>query len=124
MNDQTFEVNSIENLTSEYKERIEMDTESEFDLESEDFNLDQIIDSAVDWASSPSVPHPRTKISNLPSNESTPSLELKALPEHLKYTYLGGREILQVVIASHLIGQQEDNLMSILRRHREPLDGQ
>ena len=49
MNDQTFEVNSIENLTSEHEESMEIDTESEFDLESEDFNLDQIIDSAVDW---------------------------------------------------------------------------
>jgi len=82
MNDQTFEVNSIENLTNEHQE-------SEFDLESEDFTLDQIIDSAVDWASSPSVPNPKTKISILPSNESTPSLELKVLPEHLKYAYLG-----------------------------------
>ena len=29
---------------------MEMKTEAEFDLESEDFNLDQIVDSAVDWA--------------------------------------------------------------------------
>ena len=48
MDDQTFEVNSIENLTSEHEESMEIDTESEFDLESEDFNLDQIIESAVD----------------------------------------------------------------------------
>ena len=38
MNDQTFEVNSIENLTSEHEES--MNTESEFNQESEDFNLD------------------------------------------------------------------------------------
>ena len=44
INDETFEVNSIENLTSEHEESIEMEKESEFDLESEDFNLDQIID--------------------------------------------------------------------------------
>ena len=86
MNDQTFEVNSIENLTNEHEESMEIDTESEFDLESEDFNLDQIIDLAVDWASSPSVPQLKTEILNLPSNESTPFLELKALPRHLKYT--------------------------------------
>jgi len=48
MNDQTFEVNSIENLTSEHEESMEIDTKSEFDLESEDFNLDQIIDSAME----------------------------------------------------------------------------
>ena len=64
---------------------MEINMEIEFDLESEDLYLDQIIDSAVDWASRPSVPNPKTKISILPSNESTPSLELKALPEYLKY---------------------------------------
>jgi len=92
MNDQTFEVNSTKNFTSEHEESIEIETESEFNLESEHFNLDQIINSAVDWASSPSVPHRKTKISNLPFNESTPFLELKALSEHLKYTYLSGKK--------------------------------
>jgi len=80
MNDQTFEINSIENLMREHEEIMEIDTESDIDLESEDFNLDQIIDSAMDWASSPSVPDPKTKIPILPSNESTPSLELKLCP--------------------------------------------
>jgi len=100
---------------------MEIDTDSEFDLESEDFNLDQIIDSAVDWASSPSVPHPKTEIPNLPSNESTPSLEFKALPEYLKYAYLGGKGTLPVIIASHLIKKQEESLMSILRKHSEAI---
>ena len=55
INDQTFEVNSIENLTSEHEENMEIETEAKFDLDTEDFNLDQIVDAAVDWASSPSV---------------------------------------------------------------------
>ena len=46
--DQTFDVNYIENLTSEHEE-----LENEFELE--DFNLDEIIDSAMDWASNPIV---------------------------------------------------------------------
>jgi len=87
---------------SEHEEIMEIDMKSHFDLESEDFNLDQIIDSAVGWALSPSIPDPKTKISILPSNKSTPSLELKALPEYLKYAYLGKRESLPVIIASHL----------------------
>jgi len=95
MDDQTFEVISVENLTSEHEESIEIDTESEFDLESEDFNLDQIVGSTVDWASSPSVPNPKIEIPILPSNEFTPSLELKALPKHLKYAYLDVRETCQ-----------------------------
>ena len=52
INDQTFEVNFIENLTSEHEKSMEIETKTEFDLESEDFNLDQIVDSAVGWASS------------------------------------------------------------------------
>ena len=50
----------------------EIGMESKFDLESEDFNLDQIIDSVVDWVSSPSVPNLKTEIPILPSNEYTP----------------------------------------------------
>ena len=57
---------------------MEIETGAEFDLESEDFNLDQIVDSAVDWASSPSVPHHRIESLDIISNEATPSLELKA----------------------------------------------
>ena len=105
MNVQTFEVKSIKNLISELEESMEINTESEFDLESEDFNLDQIIDLAVVWASSQSVHNPKTEILILPSNEFTPCLELKALSEHLKYAYLGGRKTLPVIIVSHLIGK-------------------
>ena len=102
---------------------METETEAEFDLESEDFNLDQIVDSTVDWASSPSVPHHRIKILDITSNEVTPSLELKALPKHLKYAYLGGKDTLSVIIASLLTEQQEDNLMSIIKDIGKPLDG-
>jgi len=34
---------------------------------------------------------------------------------------LGRRETLPVIIASHLTAQQEDSLMSILKRHREAI---
>ena len=45
--DQTFEVILIENLTSEHKEKLELETDCDFELESEGFNLNQIIESAV-----------------------------------------------------------------------------
>ena len=45
--DQTFEVNLIENLTSEHKEELELEIECDFELESDDFNLDQVVVSAV-----------------------------------------------------------------------------
>jgi len=64
LEDQTFEVNYIENLTSEHEE-----LENEFELE--DFNLDEIIDSAVDWASNPIVSTPEIEFANS-SSESLP----------------------------------------------------
>ena len=46
--DQTFEVNLMEGLTSEHEEELEYRPEHEFELESDDFNLDQIVDSVVE----------------------------------------------------------------------------
>ena len=47
MDDQTFKVNLIKNLTSEHNKEIELKNECEFELEYEDFNLDKIVKSAV-----------------------------------------------------------------------------
>jgi len=44
---------------------------------------------------------------------------LKALPAHLKYVYLGELENFPVIIASHLNDEQEEDLKTILRKHRE-----
>ena len=68
--DQTFEVNLIENLTSEHREELELEFESEFELESMDFNLDQIVESAVNWASSP------ISLNMEPTNLTLPPLSL------------------------------------------------
>ena len=95
MEDQTFEVNYNENLTSEPDK-----LENEFKLE--ELNLNEIVDYAVDWASNPIVSTLETKFAN-PSSEFLPSLELKALPEHLKYAYLGKNDTFPIIIASHLI---------------------
>ena len=48
LDDQSFEVNLIEGLTSDHKEEMEYESDNEFDLESHDFNLDQIIESTVE----------------------------------------------------------------------------
>ena len=45
-----------------------------------------------------------------PSIESSPSLELKALPKYLKYAYLGKQETLLVIVASDLTDGQEEDL--------------
>jgi len=47
-----------------------------------------------------------------------PCSELKVLPSHLKYQYLGEKEAFPVIIASHLIEQQEEDLLAVLRENR------
>ena len=77
--DQTFEVNLIENLTSEHREELKLETECDFELESDDFNLDQVVESAVNWASNPISPNVEPINLTHPSSEPSPSLELKIL---------------------------------------------
>jgi len=55
--EKTFEVNLIEGLTSEHEKELEYEPEHKLELESDDFNLNQIIDSAVEWVTTP-IPTP------------------------------------------------------------------
>ena len=50
-----------------------------------------------------------------PSIEEAPELELKPLPDHLRYAFLGDASTLPVVIASNLSGSEEEKLLRILR---------
>ncbi|CAN6711676.1 unnamed protein product [Malus baccata var. baccata] len=47
-----------------------------------------------------------------------PSLELKPLPSHLKYVFLGDNETLPVIISSTLMAQKEDKLVRVLREYK------
>ena len=107
--------NLIENLTSEHGEELELETESKFGLESDDFNLDQVVDSAVNWASNPISPTFEPTDLTSPTSEPSSSLELKALPAHPKYAYLGEQETFPVIIAYHLNDGEEEDLKAILR---------
>ena len=57
----------------------------------------------------------------LPSRISPPKLELKPLPENLKYAYLGDDETLPIIISNALASEQEDKLIRVLREHSEAL---
>ncbi|KAL0456420.1 UNVERIFIED_CONTAM: Retrovirus-related Pol polyprotein from transposon.6 [Sesamum latifolium] len=54
----------------------------------------------------------------LPSVLQAPKLELKPLPEHLKYIYLGSDETLLAIIFSKLSKEHEERLVTLLREHR------
>nr|XP_027102989.1 uncharacterized protein LOC113724266 [Coffea arabica] len=65
------------------------------------------------------VPETQTKL--LPSIMQAPELELKPLPKYLKYAFLGDNETLPVIISAHLSPRQEDNLIRLLRDHKEAI---
>ncbi|XP_075523994.1 uncharacterized protein LOC142556419 [Primulina tabacum] len=52
------------------------------------------------------------------SLEEPPTLELKPLPPHLKYVYLGENNKLPVIISSSLIDVMEDKLLKVLKAHK------
>ncbi|KAK8559088.1 hypothetical protein V6N12_042373 [Hibiscus sabdariffa] len=56
-----------------------------------------------------------------PSMEQPPKLELKTLPEQLKYAYLGDDKTLHVIISSKLQPEQETQLIQVLRQHKAAL---
>ncbi|CAM8959439.1 unnamed protein product [Rhodiola kirilowii] len=54
----------------------------------------------------------------LPSIVQAPEVELKPLPTHLKYVFLGDNETLPVIIKSGLEMDQERRLIEVLSRHK------
>nr|XP_027120412.1 uncharacterized protein LOC113737367 [Coffea arabica] len=64
---------------------------------------------------------PETQAKLLPSIVQAPELELKPLPKHLKYAFLGDNETLPVIISAHLSPRQEDDLIRLLRDHKEAI---
>ncbi|MCI38938.1 hypothetical protein A2U01_0060167, partial [Trifolium medium] len=56
-----------------------------------------------------------------PSIEQPPSLELKVLPENLKYAYLESDEKLPVIISSNLDFDQEHKLLQVLKKHKKAI---
>ena len=56
-----------------------------------------------------------------PSIEEAPKLELKALPPHLRYEFLGKGDTLLVIIASDLDEQQVQSFVKVLKRFKRAI---
>ncbi|KAL7606731.1 uncharacterized protein LOC111889056 [Lactuca sativa] len=56
-----------------------------------------------------------------PSVVQAPILELKTLPEHLKYAYLGENETLPVIISNKLSEKEELELIKILKEYKSAI---
>ncbi|XP_027157875.1 uncharacterized protein LOC113759498 [Coffea eugenioides] len=57
-----------------------------------------------------------------PSCEQAPQLELKPLPKHLKYVFLGEKETLLVIVNAALDEKQLDKLLRVLRKHLKAIE--
>ena len=57
----------------------------------------------------------------LPSIVQAPELELKTLPDHLKYVYLGENETLPVIISTKLSQKEEDELVTLLKHYKKAI---
>ena len=57
----------------------------------------------------------------MPSLTQPLVLELKPLPSHLKYAYLGMDNTLPIIISSFLTDDQERQLLEMLREHKEAI---
>ncbi|KAM2064664.1 hypothetical protein ACFX16_028035 [Malus domestica] len=66
-----------------------------------------------------SIPISTNKL--LPSIVQAPILDLKPLPSHLKYIFLGGNETLPAIISSSLTAQEEEKLVRVLKEFKSAL---
>ncbi|GAB2273230.1 hypothetical protein Dimus_039018 [Dionaea muscipula] len=57
----------------------------------------------------------------VPSIEAPPELELKLLPDNLRYSYLGPNQTLSVIISNDLSPDQEGRLVSMLKKYKTAL---
>ncbi|XP_016747388.1 uncharacterized protein [Gossypium hirsutum] len=90
------------------------------DLIKEEFNVqsttlsEEFLIESLDLAS-------RTTPIFKPSIEEAPALELKPLPPHIKYVFLGDHNTLPVIVFATLDVPQEEKLVRILKQHKRAI---
>nr|XP_011459895.1 PREDICTED: uncharacterized protein LOC105350153 [Fragaria vesca subsp. vesca] len=129
----SFSIDVVEDLADEYVETIAQDTLAKgigFDAMGNKITLAQDtvplplletvqsleVVAEVCYSSPSQILFPSNKF--LPSTIQAPKLDLKVLPEHLKYVHLGENETLPVIISSSLEKEKEERLIEVLKRHK------
>ncbi|XP_071901075.1 uncharacterized protein [Coffea arabica] len=120
--DMVFEINDRDELETAITKHLDLEATCEMEL---DVSLQRMVgalqslgQSSLRYDVAPIfVPEPHLKL--LPSIVQAPEVELKPLPEHLKYAYLGEKGMLPVIISSKLSPREEDKLLWVLREHKE-----
>ncbi|XP_010246599.1 PREDICTED: uncharacterized protein LOC104589861 [Nelumbo nucifera] len=96
------EIFGEEDMNAELKLSAQLDMEEELDTSCE--APEPILEQKV---TNSNIPSSFSHKKLLPSILQAPKLELKTLPDHLKYPYLGNKETLLVIIAKGLTDDQE-----------------
>ncbi|KAM1067721.1 hypothetical protein ACFX2J_022675 [Malus domestica] len=66
-------------------------------------------------------PLPSSTEKPIPSVIQVPRLELKPIPDHLKYAYLGNENTLPVIINAHLSDVETEKLVRVLRENKKAI---
>jgi hypothetical protein len=84
----------------------------------EDLDLDKLMEQAEALLETAPLVSEEKEETVVPKS---PKKELKPLPDSLKYKFLGPAKSLPVIIASDLIDTQEEELIGVLREHKEAI---
>ena len=95
----------------------------------ERFKLEEIVAQTVSFMDYKKIaryvpqkePLPTSNTTLLPSIVQAPKLELKELPTHLKYAFLGEKETLPVIISSKLSPDEEKELVKLLKTYKKAI---
>ncbi|KAK8350297.1 hypothetical protein V6Z12_A06G199200 [Gossypium hirsutum] len=101
-------VNYVDIIYSLVDETFESIYEDKFEYLSKDYEFVNALLSLSD-----------TKL--LPSVVQALELELKPLPEHLKYAFLGTGNTLPIIISNKLFKPEEESLIQVLKSHKEAI---
>ncbi|CAN6583792.1 unnamed protein product [Malus baccata var. baccata] len=127
-----FSIDIIDDLAQDFLDCLERDTLETTIAQgigqNSGFAVPRSVEEAEIMAALESLPQYHGKPSNpisisvctnklLPSVTQAPVLELKPLPDHLKYVFLGDNETLPVIVSSSLTAIEEEKLIRVLKEH-------
>ncbi|CAN6695146.1 unnamed protein product [Malus baccata var. baccata] len=128
-----FSIDIIDDLAQDFLDSLERDTLETTIAQGigqkSGFAVPRNVEEAEIVAALESLPQHHGKPSNpisisvsthklLPSVIQAPVLELKVLPDHLKYVFLGDNETLPVIVSSSLTAIEEEKLIRVLKEHK------
>ncbi|CAN6720896.1 unnamed protein product [Malus baccata var. baccata] len=128
-----FSIDIIDDLAQDFLDCLERDTLETTIAQGigqkSGFAVPRSVEEAEIVAALESLPQCHGKLSNpisisvstnklLPSVTQAPVLELKPLPDHLKYVFLGDNKTLPVIVSSSLTAIEEEKLIRVLKEHK------